>query len=204
MLRKPLVLPRVLGRTDCSFGRIRGRHGGADRVGGGMAGMAGDVGGGNGLAGGAGGRSGRGIIRIASGGVGGERSGPRLGHGDLAKRPGPPRLDRLPRPVVIRVLVFEASEYMLGAVDGPEHQCPVILLVEVRAAFGAHQPSPLDAVIDYASRATQRSARSTPAVTASRTPTATSGMVKLFVWSKAMPASIGATDAGMLAEKSQP
>ncbi len=130
MLGKTLVLPRVLGRTDCSFGRIGGRHGGGYRVGGGMAGMAGDVGGGDGLAGGAGGGAGCGIFGVASCGVGGERGGARLGHGHLAAHPGPPRLDGPARPDISRVLLLEVPEHVPGTMEGPKHQFPVVLLVE--------------------------------------------------------------------------
>ncbi len=55
-------------------------------------------------------------------------------HRDLATRPGTPRFDGVPRPVVFGVPLLEAREHALGAVGGPEHQRPVVPLVEPRSS----------------------------------------------------------------------
>ncbi len=105
--------------------------------------MTGDVGGRGGVTGGAGRGTGRGSIGVSGGGVGGKRRGTRFARGELATHPGTPRFDGIPRPVVLRVLLLEAREDVLGTLSSPEHQRPVVPLVEphsfsfpASAAFG--------------------------------------------------------------------
>ena len=110
-----------------------------------MAGMAGNVGCSDSLAGGASGRPGRGIIRVAGSGVGGERGSTRLRHPYLASSPGPPCLDGFARPVITRVLLLEVSEHAFGTIDGPEHQCLVVAIIEPFRVLALHYcwlPSP--------------------------------------------------------------
>lgn len=48
----------------------------------------------------------------------------------MATRPGAPRFDGVSRAAVVRVLLLEQGEDMLGAVSGPERQGMVVLLIE--------------------------------------------------------------------------
>ena len=47
----------------------------------------------------------------------------------LATHPGAPCFDGFARSVVLRDLLVEVGKDVLGAVGGPEHQQPVVLLV---------------------------------------------------------------------------
>ena len=123
MFRQALVLP-IAFSGSCILGVVGagGVCGGLDCVCGGVAGVTGHVGGSGGLASGTGGSSGRTFIRVAGGGVGGDSGGSRHTHPYLATRPCSRCLDGYPRSVVIRVLLLEVREHVLGAVGGPERQ----------------------------------------------------------------------------------
>ena len=122
-----LVLPiTFLGGGS---GGVGGMRGGLDSVGGGVTGVTGHMGGAGGVTRGSGGGAGRTFIGSAGRGVGGNCGGARLAARDLTTRPGAPCFDGVPGSAVIRVLLLEAREYMLGAVSGPERQGPLVRLV---------------------------------------------------------------------------
>jgi hypothetical protein len=102
--------------------------GGFDSVGGGATGMTGDVRGGGGMTGSTGGCSGRGIIGEAGGGLGGQGGGARRPAPYLPARPGACGFQGLARPLILRVLVLEAREHVLGAIGGPERQGSLVAL----------------------------------------------------------------------------
>jgi hypothetical protein len=132
MLRKMPVLPiTFLGGGSGGVGGIGGVGGGGDGVGGSVTGVTGNVGGCGGVTGGTGSGTGRSLIGVAGGGVSGKCGGARLAQRYLTTHPGTPCFDSFPRSVVFWVLFFEIWEDMLGAVSGPEHQWPVVLLVEL-------------------------------------------------------------------------
>ena len=83
---------------------------------------------------GVGGNSGVGGGRGVVGGVRYKHGGPCLAHRDLTAHPGMPCFDGFARSVVFRLLLLEGWEQVLGAVCGPEHQRPVVLLVERRSS----------------------------------------------------------------------
>jgi hypothetical protein len=111
-----------LGGGSGGVGGDGGVGGGADSVGGSVTGVTGNVGGRGGVAGGTGGGTGRRLIGVAGGSVSGKCGDARLAQRYLTTHPGTPCFDSLPRSVVVRVLLLEVREYMLGAVSGPEHQ----------------------------------------------------------------------------------
>jgi hypothetical protein len=99
--------------------------------------MPGYVSGGGSVTGGAGsGAGGRSLGSGAGGGVGRERGSPNPSERQLTPRPGARRLDGLPGSVVFRILLLEMRKDVLGAVGGPERQCPVVGVVETHRAFG--------------------------------------------------------------------
>lgn len=121
--RKVSVLPiTFLGGGSVGAGGVGSVGGGGGSVGGSVTGVAGSVGGCGGLTGGTGGGAGGSLIGVAGGGMGGRCGGARLAHRYLTTYPGTPCFDSFPRSVISRVLLLEVSEYMLGAVCGPEHQ----------------------------------------------------------------------------------
>jgi hypothetical protein len=85
------------------------------------------------LTGGTGGGSRSAFIRVASGGVCGDRGGARLTYAYLAARPCSRCLDGFARSVIARVLRLEVREHVLGAVGGPERQRPVVPRVELHS-----------------------------------------------------------------------
>ena len=129
MLRKATVLPITFLR-GCS-GRVRGNGGdrGVDRVGGGVTSVLGDVSCCGGMTSGACSCSGRCVIDVAGGSVGGHCGGARFTARYLTTRPSAPCVDSCSRSAVIRVVLFEIREHVIGAVGGPERQRLVILLV---------------------------------------------------------------------------
>jgi hypothetical protein len=108
VLRKASVLPIT----------FRSGGGGGDSIGGGVTGVTGDVGGCGGVTGGTGGSTGSRVIGVA----GGKCGGARLTHRYLAAHPGTPCFEGFARSVILRVLLLEVREHVLGAVGGPEHQ----------------------------------------------------------------------------------
>ena len=142
VLRKAPVLPITFRGGDSSgVGGVRGVRGGRDSVAGSVTGMIGDVRGRGGVTGGTSRGAGGMVISGPRRGVGAKCSGARLAHRDRAAHPGPPRFDSLARPVIFRVLLLEAGEDMAGAVSSPEHQCPVVLLVEPPGLLKLHRAS---------------------------------------------------------------
>ena len=107
-----------------------GIGGGVDSVGCGVAGVTGHVGGRGGVTGGAGRGTCRTAVGVAGGSVCRNRSGSRPAARYLTTHPGTPCFDSLPRSVVTRVLLLEEREHVLGAVGRPEHQRPLVLLIE--------------------------------------------------------------------------
>jgi hypothetical protein len=131
--RKALDLPSpLLGGGSCDVIRPGSASDGGHRVTGSMTGMIGNVGGRGGMAGGSSGRAGRWLADIASGGVSGERSNPHFGKRDLPSRPGTRRLDGLSRSTVLRAVLVEIREDVLGAIARPEHQRLVVRHIELR------------------------------------------------------------------------
>jgi hypothetical protein len=63
---------------------------------------------------------------VSSGCVSGERSGAGLAHSDLAACPSAGCFDRSSGAIVIRVLLLEKREHVLGAVGGPGDLCPAV------------------------------------------------------------------------------
>jgi hypothetical protein len=123
VLRKASVLPFTFdGGGSGGGGGAGGGGGGGDSVGGGVTCVTGDVGGCGGVTGGTGGRSGRSVIGVAGGGVRGKCGGARLADRYLASHPGAACFEGLTRSVVLRVLLLEVGEHVLGADGGPEHQ----------------------------------------------------------------------------------
>ena len=121
MLRKATVRP-------ITFPGVRVDRGGGERGGFGnygvvcsVRGVAGNVGGCGGMTGGARGGPGSRVIGVPSGSVGGECGDTHLAHRNFAAHPGAPCPYGSPRPLVLRVLLLEMREHMLGAVGGPEH-----------------------------------------------------------------------------------
>jgi hypothetical protein len=128
--RKVLVLVISFpGARGCGAGGGSGY--GLECVVGGVGGVGCHVGCGGSVTGRAGCSASRAITGVAGGGVGGYRGGASLADPPPAARPGTPHLDGVPGPVVSRVPLLEEREYALGAVGGPEHQRPVIVLVEL-------------------------------------------------------------------------
>lgn len=118
VLRKVPVLPiTFLGGGRGGVTGDGGVGGGSDSVGGGVT---------CGTGCGAGSR----LIGIAGGGVSGKCGGARLAHRYLTTHPGTPCFDCIPRTVVSRILLLKVWEHMLGAVCRPEHQRPVVPLIE--------------------------------------------------------------------------
>ena len=143
MLRKAPVLPIMFCGGDSSgvggVGGDGGSSGSGDSEGGGVTGVTGDVGGRGGVTGGTGGSAGGSVIGSARRRMGSQCGGARLAHRDLATHPCTPRCDCFPRAVVVRVLLLKVGEDMFGAGGGPEHQCPVVLLVEPRGGLHLHR-----------------------------------------------------------------
>lgn len=118
MLRKAPDLPITFGHR----GSLGNDGGGRDRIRGSVPSVPGHVSRSGSVTGCAGGRSGCGVIGIPGGGMGGQGGGARRAAPYLTTRPGTRCFDRLARSVVLRVLLLEEREHMLGAVGGPERQ----------------------------------------------------------------------------------
>jgi hypothetical protein len=79
------------------------------------------------------------FIGGAGGGVGDNCGGARLATPYLATRPGAPGFNGFARPVVLRGVLLEVWEHVLGAVGGPKRKRPLILLVEPFGVFNLHR-----------------------------------------------------------------
>lgn len=111
---------------------------GFDGVGSGGSGVSGNMSGCGSMTGGPGGSSGRSVISIAGGGVGAECCGARYAALDFATGPSASGFDGFARAVVFRINLLEEREDVLGAIGGPERQCPVVQLVEPLGLFSLH------------------------------------------------------------------
>lgn len=101
-----------------------------------MSGMAGNMGRGGGMPGGTGRGASSALGGIASRGVGGERCGSGLDHGDLIFDPPASGLDRQPRPIVVGLRAVKEREDVLGALRGPECKQVMIGGVGLHSQFG--------------------------------------------------------------------
>jgi len=142
----------VAGAGDLSAGRfislIFGRSGGGGfgSVGGGVPCVASDMSGGGGVTGGASGESSSGMFGLAGGGVSSKCGDARLGHRQLATRPGTRSLNCPARPVVTGMSDLEAGEHRPGAPGSPQRRGNMRLLVEwfgKKPGHGARRPRKL-------------------------------------------------------------
>jgi hypothetical protein len=88
---------------------------------------------------GTGGSSGRAFIGVAGGGMGGNCGGARYAARYLATHPSPRCCNAFARSVVLRVLLLEEWQHMLGTVGGPERLRPLLLFVEPLGVLNLHR-----------------------------------------------------------------
>jgi hypothetical protein len=79
-----------------------------------------------------------------------------LGPPDLAPRPGPPKLDRAPRTVVLGSGLLEVVEYVLRTVGRPDRESVVIVVLERPSATDGDQARIPDLGKDHGGRSAQR------------------------------------------------
>ena len=121
MFWKAPILP-VAFRGSGSVGGDGGVGDGLYSVGGGVAGVSGHVGDSGCLTSRMSGSSGRTFIGVAGGGVGGKCGAARRAAFYLTTHPGTGGFNGFARPVVLRALLLEEWQHMLGALGGPERK----------------------------------------------------------------------------------